>query len=171
MSRWPSGWATITPIVSVVRSARARPERASRCRFSSRIIEAIWARKIAPKAPLSGPSPEAQRRLVDTAIDYQSGDRLRGGRGFVEHFRLGPDNKVHDTQYQVVSGQSSDDERSAKRNEGNARRGEASQRTNARRNSRQQAEGSGSRNSQVRNYYNYWQRGQDTGYLSGDHYP
>ena len=78
------------------------------------IIEAIWARKIAPKAPLSGPSPEAQRRLVDVAIDYQSGDRVRGSHGFVEHFRLGPDDKVHDTQYQVVSGQSSDDERGAK---------------------------------------------------------
>ena len=142
----------------------------SRCRFFEPIIEVIWARKIAPKAPLSGPSPEAQRRLVDVAIDYQSGDRLRGGRGFVEHFRLGPDDKVHDTQYQVVSGQSSDDEHSAKRKPGPAR-SEASQRTNARRNSSQQTEGSGSRNSQVRNYYNYWQRGQDLGYLSGDHYP
>jgi penicillin-binding protein 1A len=134
------------------------------------IMEAIWTRKIAPKAPLSGPSPEAQRRLVDVAIDYQSGDRLRGGRGFVEHFRLGPDNKVHDTQYQVVSSQSSDDERGAKRSESNVRRSEASQRTNVRRN--QQAEGWGSRSKmQVRNYYNYWQRGQDSGYLSSDHYP
>jgi penicillin-binding protein 1A len=134
------------------------------------IMEAIWTRKIAPKAPLSGPSPEAQRRLVDVAIDYQSGDRLRGGRGFVEHFRLGPDNKVHDTQYQVVSSQSSDDERGAKRSERNVRRSEASQRTNVRRN--QQAEGWGSRGKlQVRNYYNYWQRGQDSGYLSSDHYP
>ena len=57
------------------------------------IIEAVWARKIAPKAPLSGPSPEAQGRLVDAAIDYQSGDRLRGGHGFAEHFRLGADEK------------------------------------------------------------------------------
>jgi penicillin-binding protein 1A len=135
------------------------------------IIEAIWARKIAPKAPLSGPSPEAQHRLVDIAIDYQSGDRVRGSRGFVEHFRLGSDNKVHDTQYQVVSSQSSDDERSAKRSEGNARRSEAPQRTSARRNSVQHAEGRESRNFQDRNYYNYWQRGRDTGYLSGDHYP
>jgi penicillin-binding protein 1A len=134
------------------------------------IMEAIWTRKIAPKAPLSGPSPEAQRRLVDVAIDYQSGDRLRGGRGFVEHFRLGPDNKVHDTQYQVVSSQSSGDERGAKRSESNVRRSEASQRTNVRRN--QQPEGWGSRGKQqVRNYYNYWQRSQDSGYLSSDHYP
>src|SRR6516164_1257638 len=135
------------------------------------IIEAIWAHKIAPKAPLSGPSPEAQRRLVDIAIDYQSGDRLRGSRGFVEHFRLGPDNKVHDTQYQVVSSQSSDEDRSTKRNESSTRRGEVSQRTSPRRNSNQHAEGWGWRNSQDRNYYNYWQRGRDTGYLSGDHYP
>jgi penicillin-binding protein 1A len=147
------------------------------------IVEAIWARKIAPKAPLSGPSPEAQRRLVDAAIDYQSGDRLRGGRGFIEHFRLGPDDKVHDTQYQIMSGQSSDDERSAKRNESNARsaaRNDTARRTNVRRNSTQQAEGWGSRSrpqvrdySQGRNYYNYWQpiHGQNAGYLSGDHYP
>ncbi len=65
-------------------------------------MEAIWARKIAPKAPLSGPSAAAQRKLVDEAIDYQGGDRVRGGKGFIEHFRLGPDNKFHDTQYQVL---------------------------------------------------------------------
>ena len=147
------------------------------------IIEAIWARKIAPKAPLSDPSPEAQRRLVDVAIDYQSGDRVRGTRGFVEHFRLGPDDKEHDTQYQIVSGRSSDDERNAKRNKGDARsaaRNEASRRTSGRRSSNQQAEGGGSRSkpqvrdySQGRNYYNYWQpiQGRNAGYLSGDHYP
>jgi penicillin-binding protein 1A len=135
------------------------------------IIESIWARKIAPKAPLSGPSPEAQRRLVDIAIDYQSGDRVRGSHGFVEHFRLGPDNKVHDTQYQVVSSQSSDDDRGTKRSEGNTRRGEASKRTSVRRISNQHVEGWESRNFQDRSYYNYWQRGRDTGYLSGDHYP
>jgi membrane carboxypeptidase/penicillin-binding protein len=147
------------------------------------IIESIWAHKIAPKAPLSGPSPEAQRRLVDIAIDYQSGDRVRGNRGFVEHFRLGQDNKVHDTQYQIVSDRSADDERSAKRNEGKARTGtrnEAYQHIRARRNNNQQAEGWGSRSkvqvrnhSQGRNYYNYWLpiQGQNAGYLSGDHYP
>src|SRR5262249_16185144 len=104
------------------------------------IIEAIWARNIAPKAPLSGPSPDAQRQLVDVAIDYQSGARVRGSRGFVEHFRLGPDDKVHDTQYQIVSDRSPDDERNAKRNEGKARTGthnEASQRIRARRNNNQ----------------------------------
>ena len=139
------------------------------------IMEAIWAHKIAPKAPLSGPSPEAQHRLVDIAIDYQSGDRVRG-RGFVDHFRLGPDDKVHDTRYQIVSGKSSDDDRSTKRS---ITRSEASQRTSARKNNNQQADGSRSRTrhqvrdvSQVRNYYNYWQAPvRGTGYLSSEHYP
>jgi hypothetical protein len=31
-----------------------------------------------------------------------SGDRASRGRGFTEHFRLGPDAHVHDTQYQVA---------------------------------------------------------------------
>ena len=148
------------------------------------IVEAVWARKIAPKAPLSGPSPEAQPQLVDLPIDYASGDRLRGSRGFVEHFRRGPDDQVHDTQYQLVSGHSSDNERSDKHSESSVRAvkpGEGYRWARARRNNTQQAEGRGSRTrsqardySQTRGYYNYWQqpvRGQDTGYLSGDHYP
>jgi hypothetical protein len=61
------------------------------------IIEAIWARNVTRKAPLSGPSPDAQRRLVDLTIDYESGDRVRRSRGFVEHFRLGPDNAAAST--------------------------------------------------------------------------
>src|SRR3984893_460134 len=40
------------------------------------IVQAIWAENIAPKAPLSGPSPEARRMLVDVPIDYMSGDRI-----------------------------------------------------------------------------------------------
>jgi len=68
------------------------------------IINAVWAQGIAPKAPLSGPSAEAQRHLVDLPIDYVSGDRVTGGRGgFVEHFRLGPDGRFDETQYQLVS--------------------------------------------------------------------
>src|ERR1700744_91805 len=39
------------------------------------IIESVWAHKIAPKAPLNGPSPDAQKQIVDAAIDYSSGDR------------------------------------------------------------------------------------------------
>ncbi len=66
------------------------------------IINDIWAQHIAPKAPLSGPSPEAQRDLVDIPIDYMSGDRVSGG-GFIEHFRRASDGQVDDTQYQMVS--------------------------------------------------------------------
>jgi penicillin-binding protein 1A len=69
------------------------------------ILQAIWAERIAPKAPLNGPSPEAKRHLVDLPIDYMSGTRIAGGGGqaFVEHFRLEADGKVNETQYQLVS--------------------------------------------------------------------
>jgi penicillin-binding protein 1A len=68
------------------------------------IIEDIWADNIAPKVPLAGPSPEAQAQLVDLPIDYMSGTPVRGGRGdFIEHFRIGPDGRVADTQNQLVS--------------------------------------------------------------------
>jgi membrane carboxypeptidase/penicillin-binding protein len=66
------------------------------------IVEAIWAEHIAPKAPLSGPSPEARRFIADIPIDYMSGDRVNGGN-FVEHFRRGADGQIDDTQYQLVS--------------------------------------------------------------------
>ena len=42
------------------------------------ILEAIWAEHIAPKEPLSGPSPDAKRDLVDIPIDYVTGERLAG---------------------------------------------------------------------------------------------
>jgi len=71
------------------------------------IIEAIWAEQIAPKTVLSGPSAEAQSNLKDMPIDYESGDRAKTRHGFVEHFRREPDGKVDDTQYQLVSHQSS----------------------------------------------------------------
>jgi hypothetical protein len=32
-----------------------------------------------------------------------TGNRLTGGRGFVEHFRLDPDGRFNETQYQLVS--------------------------------------------------------------------
>ena len=66
------------------------------------IIEAIWAEHIAPKTPLSGPSREAQRQLIDIPIDYMTGDRTNGG-GFIEHFRRSSNGQVADTQYQLVS--------------------------------------------------------------------
>ncbi len=68
------------------------------------IIEAIWADGVAPKAPLSGPSPQAKKLLVEMPIDYRSGDPTRGGRGgFMEYFRIGSDGHVADTQYSLVS--------------------------------------------------------------------
>jgi penicillin-binding protein 1A len=57
------------------------------------IINPIWSENIAPKAPLSGPSPEAQAHLIDLPIDYESGQREKRG-GFVEHFRLDANGQV-----------------------------------------------------------------------------
>jgi penicillin-binding protein 1A len=68
------------------------------------ILETVWANGIAPKAPLNGPSHEAQLHLVDLPIDYASGNRINGGgRGnFIEHFRLGADGRFNETQYQLI---------------------------------------------------------------------
>ena len=57
------------------------------------IINAVWSENIAPKAPLSGPSPEAQAHLIDLPIDFASGQRVTRG-GFVEHFRLDANGEV-----------------------------------------------------------------------------
>ncbi len=68
------------------------------------IIAAVWAEHVAPKAPLSGPSREAQKHLIDLPIDYLSGDRITDGRAnFVEHFRLGADGRFTETQNQLIS--------------------------------------------------------------------
>jgi penicillin-binding protein 1A len=96
------------------------------------IIDAIWREHVAPKALLNGPSREARRELVDLPIDYMSGNRVGGDQGngdraaggggsgsgggnraagtsgFVEHFRLGPDGQVADTQYLLVSREDAD---------------------------------------------------------------
>ena len=66
------------------------------------IIQAIWAERVAPKALLSGPSPEAKRLLVDARIDYYSGNRVEAGN-FVEHFRRDAAGQIEDTQYQLAS--------------------------------------------------------------------
>jgi penicillin-binding protein 1A len=66
------------------------------------IIQAIWAEHIAPKNPLSGPSAEARRLLVDVPIDYATGNRVAGG-GFIEHFRRDATGQIEDTQYQLAS--------------------------------------------------------------------
>ena len=71
------------------------------------IIEAIWAEQIAPRTVLSGPSAEAESNLKDMPINYESGDRVKTGHVFTEHFRRRPDGKVDDTQYQLVSRESS----------------------------------------------------------------
>ena len=52
------------------------------------IVNAVWSKNIAPKAPLSGPSSLAQSQLIDLAIDFKSGDRMKRGRGFIEHSEL-----------------------------------------------------------------------------------
>jgi len=44
----------------------------------------------------------ARSQLVDQAIDFESGDRMKRGRGFIEHFRVGPNGQVDDTQYAVL---------------------------------------------------------------------
>jgi hypothetical protein len=73
------------------------------------IIEAIWAEGIAPKAPLNGPSKEAQRHLIDLPIDYASGERIAaGGQGFMEHFRLEADGRFNETQYRLMSHEDAD---------------------------------------------------------------
>jgi penicillin-binding protein 1A len=69
------------------------------------ILQAVWAQGVAPRAPLNGPSSEAKRYLADLPIDYTDGSRrARGSReGFVEHFRIGADGKIKETQYQLAS--------------------------------------------------------------------
>ena len=69
------------------------------------ILQAVWAQGVAPKAPLNEPSPEAKRYLVDLPINYTDGSRRsRASReGFVEHFRIGADGKIKETQYQLAS--------------------------------------------------------------------
>ncbi|MGB6537655.1 MAG: transglycosylase domain-containing protein [Xanthobacteraceae bacterium] len=75
------------------------------------IIEDVWADKIAPKTPLAGPSPDLRRQIVDVPIDYVSGNPVQGGRGnLVEHFRIGSDRRMADTQYQLVSREQADEE-------------------------------------------------------------
>jgi membrane carboxypeptidase/penicillin-binding protein len=67
------------------------------------IMAAVWAEGVAPKTALSGPSREAQRHLIDLPIDFMTGNRVTGGRGFVEHFRLDADGRFDETQYQLVT--------------------------------------------------------------------
>jgi penicillin-binding protein 1A len=77
------------------------------------IIESVWADNIAPKEPLSGPSAEARSQLVDLPVDYVTGTPVQaGGHGdFIEHFRIGSDGQVADTQYSLVSQEEAEERR------------------------------------------------------------
>jgi penicillin-binding protein 1A len=77
------------------------------------IIQAVWA-DYAPRTPLNPPSAQARRELVDLPIDLASGERLpKGSKGFMEHFRVGSDGQVDDTQYRLVSREEADAYREA----------------------------------------------------------
>jgi hypothetical protein len=69
-----------------------------------RIMQAVWAQGT-PRTALVGPSREAARHLVALPIDVRSGEQLgtRGGGAFVEYFRLGPNGRLTETQYRLVS--------------------------------------------------------------------
>jgi penicillin-binding protein 1A len=67
------------------------------------IMQAVWAH-VAPKTALAPPSAEAKRLLSCKAIDVESGDN--GGK-FSECFRIDAKGKVVDTQYKLVSRESS----------------------------------------------------------------
>jgi membrane carboxypeptidase/penicillin-binding protein len=72
------------------------------------ILQTIWAEGVAPKAVLAGPSAEAKLHLVDLPIDYYGGELTSDRQGFIEHFRLGADGKMHDTQNQIIARNSPD---------------------------------------------------------------
>jgi len=67
------------------------------------IMQAVWAH-VAPKTALAPPSAEARRLLSCKAIDVESGDK--SGK-FSECFRIDAKGKVVDTQYKLVSRESS----------------------------------------------------------------
>jgi penicillin-binding protein 1A len=77
------------------------------------IIQAIWREQIAPKLPLSGPSPEARKDLVARTIDYESGVKAR--TGFTEYFRRDSDGRVVDTQYKILGRASTQSARASSR--------------------------------------------------------
>jgi penicillin-binding protein 1A len=67
------------------------------------IMQAVWAH-VAPRTALAPPSAEARRQLSCKAIDVESGGN--GGK-FSECFRIDAKGKVVDTQYKLVSRESS----------------------------------------------------------------
>ena len=70
------------------------------------IIQAVWA-NVAPKTALAPPSPEAKRHLSCKSIDLDSGELQNSrGKGVSECFRVDPKGKIIDTQYRLVSRES-----------------------------------------------------------------
>jgi len=67
------------------------------------IMQAVWVHA-APKTALAPPSAEAKRLLSCKTVDVESGDK--GGK-FSECFRIDAKGKVVDTQYKLVSRESS----------------------------------------------------------------
>jgi penicillin-binding protein 1A len=76
-----------------------------------RIVQAAWTTH-APRAPLRGPSPEAQRQLIALPIDVRSGERLQGSSragsnaiagAFTEHFRLDSSGRLVETRNRLVA--------------------------------------------------------------------
>ena len=68
------------------------------------VMKAVWA-DYAPQAPLPGPTPEADRRLIALPIDLQSGARIdtRSRSAFLEYFKLDESGRLDESQYRLVS--------------------------------------------------------------------
>ena len=70
------------------------------------IIQAVWA-NVAPKTALAPPSPEAKRHLSCKSIDLDSGEMQSSrGKAVSECLRLDAKGKIIDTQYRLVSRES-----------------------------------------------------------------
>jgi membrane carboxypeptidase/penicillin-binding protein len=84
------------------------------------VMQAAWAH-VAPKAALAPPSPDAKRHLSCQSVDAESGEAQRRG-GIMECFRIDQRGRIIDTQYKLLSRESSyarrnrddDDERPAR---------------------------------------------------------
>jgi penicillin-binding protein 1A len=70
------------------------------------IMQAVWAHA-APKTALAPPSPEARRHLSCKPVNLESGDANRRGKSESECLRVDAKGKVLDTQYRLVSRDSS----------------------------------------------------------------
>ncbi len=70
------------------------------------IMQAAWAHA-APKAALATPSPEARRQLSCKSISGVSSDKRRGQKPETECLRVDANGRVLDTQFRLVSRESS----------------------------------------------------------------